>query len=65
MLEYDTTLSHCQLPYLTQKVKWNSEQIRDFSRKLGFIDKDYDKDSEYDMIKRFLYFNQVRRVLVE
>lgn len=36
---------------------WNSEQIRDFVRKLGFVDKD--KAESGVQIKRFLSLNQV------
>lgn len=40
------------------KEKWNSEQIRDFVRKLGFMDKQ--KADGGGQIKRFLSLNQVK-----
>lgn len=40
-----------------RKEKWNSEQIGDFVRKLGFVDKDKEKGGE--RITLFLHFNQV------
>lgn len=39
------------------KEKWNSEQIRDFVRKLRFIVRDDDEGRDH--IKHFLYLNQV------
>lgn len=38
--------------------KMNGEQIRDFVRKLGFLDKDKDEDGA-QKIKHFLHHNQV------
>lgn len=39
-----------------RKEVWNLEQIGDFVRKLGFLDKEKEGG---DKIKQFLYFNQV------
>ena len=39
---------------------WNLEQIGDFVRKLGFLDKDEGKD---DDIKNFLHLNQVKNFI--
>ena len=38
-----------------RKELWNQEQIADFVRKLGFVD----KNKKGDKIKRFLHLNQV------
>ena len=38
--------------------RWNSEQIGDFVRKLGFVDKSNDKEGDAS-IKHFLNLNQV------
>lgn len=43
------------------KEEWNSEQIRDFVRKLGFMDKE--KADGGAQIKRFLSLNQVKYTL--
>lgn len=40
--------------------RWNSEQIRDFVRKLGFLDKD---EEGGDNIKHFLQLNQVTKLI--
>ena len=39
---------------------WNLEQIGDFVRKLGFLDKDEEKDD----IKNFLRLNQVTFMVI-
>jgi hypothetical protein len=44
---------------LTNFERWNTEQIGDFMRKLGFLDKEKDK-GEGDKIKHFLHVNEVR-----
>lgn len=38
--------------------RWNTEQIGDFVRKLGFLDKEKDKEGG-DKIKHFLHVNEV------
>ena len=38
--------------------QWNTEQIGDFVRKLGFLDKEKDKEGG-DKIKHFLHINEV------
>jgi hypothetical protein len=43
---------------LTNFERWNTEQIGDFVRKLGFLDKEKDK-GEGDKIKHFLHVNEV------
>lgn len=43
---------------LTNFERWNTEQIGDFVRKLGFLDKEKDKE-EGDKIKHFLQVNEV------
>ena len=42
--------------------KWNGEQIEDFVRKLGFLDKD--KEEGRERITAFLHFNQVSSLTV-
>ena len=44
---------------LTNFERWNTEQIGDFVRKLGFLDKEKDK-GEGDKIKHFLHVNEVQ-----
>ena len=39
---------------------WNLEQIGDFVRKLGFLDKDEGKDD----IRNFLHLNQVNNIFL-
>ena len=39
------------------EIKWNSEQINDFTLKLGFLDSD--KDEQGNEIKQFLHINEV------
>lgn len=41
------------------KERWTSEQIGDFVRKLGFMDKDENEENGEGIIKRFLHINQV------
>ena len=43
---------------LTNFERWNTEQIGDFVRKLGFLDKEKDKEGG-DKIKHFLHINEV------
>ena len=43
---------------LTNFERWNTEQIGDFVRKLGFLDKEKDKEGG-DKIKHFLHVNEV------
>lgn len=43
---------------LTNMERWNTEQIGDFVRKLGFLDKEKDKEGG-DKIKHFLHVNEV------
>lgn len=58
--EGDTETPHIQVESSTEmearKEVWNLEQIGDFVRKLGFLDKEKEGG---DKIKQFLYFNQV------
>ena len=44
------------------RVHKNSEQIRDFVRKLGFLDKD---QKGGDRVKNFLHLSQVNKLYVE
>ena len=39
------------------EIEWNSEQINDFTLKLGFLDTD--KDEQGNEIKQFLHINEV------
>lgn len=42
---------------------WNNDQIRDFVRKLGFLDKE--KDTEIsDLVKHFLFVSEVRLLML-
>ena len=43
---------------LSNLERWNTEQIGDFVRKLGFLDKEKDKEGG-DKIKHFLHVNEV------
>ena len=64
LLQYEATSTQlCTSPVKTEMNKprieqWTSEQIGDFVRKLGFLDKDEDDNDEGD-IKRFLHLDQV------
>ena len=48
-----TSHKHIEVP---AEEKWNSEEIRDFVRKLGFVDKD--KAESRDKIRCFLRLHQ-------
>lgn len=50
--------SDLQGPRLSTMERWNTEQIGDFVRKLGFLDKEKDKEGG-DKIKHFLHVNEV------
>ena len=43
---------------LSNMERWNTEQIGDFVRKLGFLDKEKDKEGG-DKIKHFLHVSEV------
>lgn len=71
MLEYEPASSSqlqegAKLPQIKPQVEssgrckeiWNQEQIEDFVRKLGFVDRDKEETGE-DKIKSFLHLNQV------
>lgn len=70
LLEYDSTTSSSAQTSMNElnvnrKETWSSEQIRDFVRKLGFIDKDRDSGQQ-KLIAQFLHTNEVKesRVLI-
>ena len=48
---------------LTNMERWNTEQIGDFVRKLGFLDKEKDKEGG-DKIKHFLNINEVSLCII-
>lgn len=57
LLRYEPTSHNVKASERVHVEEWNSEQIRDFVRKLGFIDKE---KAEGVQIKRFLSLNQVK-----